>query len=165
VRGWSHRHRPVDKTLDNHLHVGLIHLMFPQATIVHAVRDPLDTGLACWRQLFARGAETLYDLSEIGAEIRRYAEMMDHWRTLLPGRVQTVRYEDIVAAPETTIRRLVTEICGLPWSADCLRFHETRRAVGTASAEQVRRPIFTSSVQRWRRYEAQLAPLIEALKT
>jgi hypothetical protein len=164
-RGWSHRQRLVDKTLDNHLHVGMIHLMFPQATILHAVRDPLDTGLACWRQLFAHGAETLYDLAEIGAEQRRYAAMMEHWDKVLPGRVAQVPYEEIVASPETTIRWLVTELCGLPWAPDCLRFYETRRAVGTASADQVRRPIFNTSVARWRRYEAQLAPLVAALNT
>ncbi|HLZ84156.1 MAG TPA: sulfotransferase [Caulobacteraceae bacterium] len=162
--GWSHRHRPVDKTLDNHLHVGMIHLMFPQATILHAVRDPVDTGLACWRQLFATGNETLYDLGEIGAEQLRYAGMMEHWRKVLPGRVVDVRYEEIIADPEATIRWLVTEVCGLPWAADCLRFHETARAVGTASADQVRRPIFRTSVERWRRYEGQLAPLIAALR-
>jgi Flp pilus assembly protein TadD len=162
-RGWSRRTRPVDKTLDNHLHVGMIHLMFPQATILHAVRDPVDTGLACWRQLFARGNETLYDLSEIGAEQLRYAAMMSHWRNVLPGRVVEVRYEDLVADPEASIRWLVTDVCGLPWTADCLRFHETHRAVGTASADQVRRPIFRTSVERWRRYEAQLGPLLSAL--
>jgi hypothetical protein len=164
TRGWSHRHRPVDKTLDNHLHVGMIHLMFPQATVLHAVRDPVDTGLACWRQLFAKGNETLYDLAEIGAEQLRYAEMMEHWRKVLPGVVEDVRYEDIIADPEASIRWLVTEVCGLPWTAECLRFHETRRAVGTASADQVRRPIYDTSVGRWRRYEPRLAPLLAALK-
>ena len=162
-RGWSPRHRLVDKTLDNRLHVGTIHLMFPQATILHAARDPVDTGLACWRQLFASGNETLYDLAEIGAEELRHAAMMEHWRKVLPHRVVEVRYEDIVADPEASIRWLVTEVCGLPWASDCLRFHETRRAVGTASADQVRRPIFHTSVERWRRYQPQLAPLLAAL--
>jgi tetratricopeptide (TPR) repeat protein len=164
-RGWSHRQRPVDKTLDNHLHVGMIHLMFPQATILHVTRDPVDTGLACWRQLFAKGNETLYDLAEIGAEQLRYAAMMEHWRAVLPGRVVDVRYEDVIADPDAAIHWLVTEVCGLPWTADCLRFYETRRAVGTASADQVRRPIFRTSVQRWRRYERQLAPLVAALQS
>jgi Flp pilus assembly protein TadD len=164
ARGWSRRHRPVDKTLDNHLHVGIIHLMFPQATILHAVRDPADTGVSCWRQLFAHGAETLYDLAEIGAEQQRYAAMMDHWRRVLPDHVVDVRYEDLIADPEVAIRRLVTDVCGLPWSPDCLRFHETRRAVVTASADQVRRPIFQTSVERWRRYEDRLGPLFSALE-
>lgn len=163
-RGWSHRHRPLDKTLDNHLHIGMIHLMFPQATILHATRDPVDTGLACWRQLFAKGNETLYDLAEIGAEQLRYAAMMEHWRKVLPDRVVEVRYEDIIADPDASIHWLVSEVCGLPWAADCLRFYETRRAVGTASADQVRRPIFRTSVGRWRRYERQLRPLLAALQ-
>jgi Sulfotransferase family/Tetratricopeptide repeat len=163
ARGWNRRHRPVDKTLDNHLHIGIIHLMFPQATILHAVRDPVDTGLSCWRQLFANGAETLYDLAEIGAEQKRYAAMMDHWRKVLPGDVFDVRYEDLIADPEVAIRRVVTEVCGLPWTAECLRFHETPGAVRTASVDQVRRPIFQTSVERWRRYEGQLGPLLGAL--
>jgi hypothetical protein len=162
-RGWNHRHRPIDKTLDNHLHLGMLHLMFPQATILHAVRDPVDTGLSCWRQLFAQGNETLYDLAEIGAEQVCYATMIEHWRKVLPGRVVDVRYEDIIADPEVLIRWLVTEVCGLPWTSDCLRFHETPRAVGTASAAQVRQPIFRTSVDRWRRYEDRLDPLLAAL--
>jgi hypothetical protein len=138
--------------------------MFPQATILHVMRDPVDTGLACWRQLFATGNETLYDLAEIGAEQLRYAAMMEHWRKVLPGRVVDVRYEDFIADPDASIRWLVTEVCGLPWTSECLRFYETRRAVGTASADQVRRPIFSTSVDRWRRYEGQLAPLLAALR-
>ena len=147
---------PVDKTLDNHLHVGMLHLMFPRATILHAVRDPMDTGVACWRQLFARGNETLYDLAEIGAEQRRYAAMMQHWARVLPGRVIDVGYEALIAEPEAQIRWLVMEACALPWSPECLKFHLTRTAVSTASAEQVRQPIFRTSVERWRRYEARL---------
>jgi len=163
ARGWSGRGRLTDKTLDNHLHIGLIHLMFPGAVFLHAARDPMDTGLACYRQLFATSGETLYSLAEIGAEWRRYQAMMDHWRSVLPGRVTEIGYERLVASPDKEIRSLVTEACGLPWSADCLRFHETRRSVGTASAEAVRRPIFESSVGRWRRYETRLGELAAAL--
>lgn len=163
LRGWPDRTRPTDKTLDNHLHIGLIHLMFPRATILHATRDPVDTAVACWRQLFVRGNETLYDFADIAAEWRRYQTMMDHWRQVLPGRVAEVSYEALVAEPEAQIRRLVTETCGLPWAAECLRFHESRRAVATASAGQVRQPIFNGSVARWRRHETRLAPLLEAL--
>jgi len=163
ARGWNRRQRLVDKTLDNHLHVGIIQLMFPQAIVLQAVRGLVDTGVSCWRQLFARGNETLYALAEIGAEQRRYADMVEQWRQVLPGRVIDVQYEDIVASPEATVRWLVTEVCGLPWTSECLRFYETRRAVGTASADQVRRPIFRTSVQRWRRYEDHLGPLLAAL--
>ena len=163
-RGWDGRSRLVDKTLDSHLQVGLIHLMFPKATILIARRDPMDVGLACFRQLFAAGNETLYDLADIGAEIRRYEEMMDHWRAVLPGRVFEVRYESLVADPEGQIRRLVTQGCVLPWSPDCLAFHTTSAVVATASVDQARQPIFNGAVNRWRLYERHLGPLRSALR-
>ena len=161
--GWRSGFRPVDKTLENYLHVGAISLMFPRAVMVHCLRDPLDTGFACFRQLFASGAETLYDLAGIGREYARYRRLVDHWDAILPGRVKTVSYEALVAAPEVEIRRLVTEVCGLVWSPRCLEFHRTRRTIATASADQARRPIYRASLERWRRYEHHLAPLIDAL--
>ena len=163
ARGWKGASRFVDKSLENHLHVGMIHVMFPRSVILHSVRDPVDTCLSCYRQLFASGNETLYDLRRIGAEYVAYRSMMDHWAKILPGRVIDVRHEELVAAPERAIPWLVSKACGLPWDAACLRFHESRRAVKTASAGQVRRPIFTSSVRRWRRYSHHLQPLFEAL--
>ena len=163
ARGWRGAGRFVDKTLENYLHVGAIALMFPNATILHAVRDPLDTCLSCWRQLFAEGAETLYDLAEIGAEYVAYRETMEHWQAVLPGRVTLVEHEALVADPERQIRWLVTEAAGLAWNDACLAFHTTGRAAHTASSAQVRQPIFRTSVQRWRRFEPRLAPLIEAL--
>ncbi len=163
-RGWDGRTRLVDKTLDSHLQVGLIHLMFPRAVILLARRDPMDVGLACFRQLFAQGNETLYDLADIAAEIRRYDAVMDHWRRVAPGRVFEVRYEDLVAQPAGEIRRIVTEVCGLPWDPACLDFHRTANVVKTASATQVRLPIFKSSVARWRRYSDHLGPLMAGLK-
>jgi tetratricopeptide (TPR) repeat protein len=162
-RGWRGVGRFVDKTLENYLHVGAIAVMFPRAVILHAVRDPVDTCLSCYRQLFASGAETLYDLADIGAEYLTYRRVMEHWRAVLPGRVIDVDHEALVADPERRIRWLVTEGCGLAWSDACLRFHEAAGPVRTASSGQVRQPIFTTSVARWRRYEAQLAPLLAAL--
>ncbi len=162
-RGWRGTERPTDKTLDNHLHVGMIHLLFPKATIVHVVRDPIDTGIGCWRQLFARGNETLYDLAGIGAEQRRYAAMMAHWDAVLPGRVIRVSYEDLTAEPERAIRRLIVESCGLPWDARCLHFHSADGDVRTASAAEVRQPVHRSSVGRGRLYGERVAPLIRAL--
>jgi thioredoxin-like negative regulator of GroEL len=164
ARGWRGASRFVDKTLENHLHVGMIHLMFPRAIILHSVRDPVDTCLSCYRQLFASGNETLYDLAEIGAEYVAYRQMMDHWARVLPGRVIDVDHEALVASPDQQIRWLVTKACGLAWDGGCLRFHQAAGAVRTASAAQVRRPIFTSSIGRWRRYEKQLGPLLEALE-
>ncbi len=162
-RGWRKDARPVDKTLENFLHVGAIALMFPNAVILHSVRDPVDTCLACFRQLFAGGAETLYDLGEIGAEYVAYRSMMDHWRHVLPGRVIDVSHEALVARPDAQIRWLVTEACGLTWDPRCLNFHETARAVTSASTAQVRQPIFRTSLQRGRRYEGRLGPLLDAL--
>jgi tetratricopeptide (TPR) repeat protein len=162
-RGWDGASRFVDKTLENYLHVGLIHVLFPRALILHAARDPVDTGFACYRQLFASGNETLYDLAEIGAEHRRYRQLMDHWSAILPGRMVEVSYEALVADPDRQIAALVTEAAGLTWDAATLRFYERVGGVATASATQVRQPIYQSSVQRWRRHADALEPLIAAL--
>jgi hypothetical protein len=161
--GWKMRSRLVDKTLEDYLHVGAICLMFPRAVILHSVRDPVDTCLACYRQLFTGGAETLYDLGQIGAEYVGYRRMMAHWRSVLPGRVVDVRLEALIADPERRIRWLVTEACGLDWDPNCLTFYETERPVLSASLAQVRQPIYAGAMQRWRRYARQLSPLLEAL--
>ena len=162
ARGWDGRRRFVDKTLENYLHVGMIHLMFPRARIVESVRDPMDAGLSAFRQLFASGNETLYDLADIGAEYRRYRALMDHWREVLPGRVVETPYEALVADPEPEIRVLLARL-GLPWDPAVLRFHERGGAVRTASSVQVRRPMSTASVGAWRALADQLRPLIAAL--
>lgn len=162
-RGWDGASRFVDKTLENYLHVGAIHLMFPEAVVLHATRDPMDLGFACYRQLFARGNETLYDLADIAAEHGRYRRLMDHWDAVLPGRVAEVNYEVLVAEPDGGVRALVTGAAGLAWDPACLRFFERGGAVATASAAQVRRPIFSDAVQRWRRHADSLAPLAAAL--
>jgi LPS sulfotransferase NodH len=161
--GWSGRGRFVDKTLENYLHVGAIARLFPRATILHSVRDPMDTCVSCFRQLFAAGNETLYDLADIGAEHRRYRRLIAHWRAVLPGRMIDVRYEALVADPDAGIRALVTEAAGLAWNDACLRFHARDRPVATASATQVRQPIHPYSVERWRRHADRLGPLIQAL--
>jgi Tfp pilus assembly protein PilF len=163
-RGLHPGRRLVDKTLDHHLHVGMIRLLFPEALILHVVRDPIAVGLACYRQMFAVGNETLYDLAEIAAEIRRYGEMMAHWREVLPGAVTVVDYEALVADPESRIRWLVTEVCGLDWDEGCLAFHRTPRAVATASTDQVRRPISSDAVARRKRFDNRLEPLSRALE-
>jgi hypothetical protein len=163
ARGWSSAPRFVDKMLRNYMDIGLIHLMMPKAVILHSVRDPVDTCLGCFRQLFMSGNETAYDLADIGREYVRYREMMDHWSAVLPGRVIDISHEALVADPETQIRALITEACGLDWDPACLRFYDTKRPVRTASVAQVRRPIFTSAIERWRRYEKHLGPLFEAL--
>ncbi|HTX48720.1 MAG TPA: sulfotransferase [Caulobacteraceae bacterium] len=168
LKGWRERRwrddlRAVDKTLENYLYVGAIALMFPRAVILHSVRDPVDTCLSCYRQLFVHGGETLYDLEGIAAEYAGYRRMMAHWAKVLPGRVIDVGHEALVTDPQSRIRWLVTEACGLAWDDACLAFHAARTPVRTASSAQVRQPIFTTSLQRWRRYEAQLEPLLRAL--
>jgi Flp pilus assembly protein TadD len=162
-RGWDGASRFVDKTLENYLHVGLIHLMFPKAVILQAVRDPMDLGFACYRQLFVSGNETLYDLEDIGGELGRYRALMDYWASVLPGRMTDVSYEALVADPEPQTRGL-TAAAGLAWDPAVLDFHQRAGAVTTASAAQVRRPIYGSSVARWRRYAVQLEPLMAALE-
>ena len=139
ARGWRGAPRFVDKMLYNHMHVGIIHLMLPNAVILHAIRDPVDTCLGIWRQNFDSGNELAYDLADIGRAYVRYRRVMAHWADVLPGRVVDVGYEALVAAPERQIRWLVEEACRLDWDPACLRFHETKRPVRTASVAQVRR--------------------------
>ena len=163
-RGWDGRRRFVDKTLENFLHVGAVRRMFPRAVIIESARDPVATCVACWRQLFNRGAETLYDFEEIAAEYATYAGLMDHWRAT-GANLGRLALEDLTADPDRQIRRLVTELCGLPWDGATLRFWETRAVARTASAVQVRRPMTRSAQNGWRRYERHLRPLLDALGT
>jgi len=162
-RGWNGADRFVDKTPENHLRVGAIHLMFPKSLILDSSRDPLDTCLSCYRQLFTEGNETLYDLGQIGRAYVRYRRVMEHWDRVLPGRVIRVEHEKLVADPEGQIRRLVGDACKLDWDPACLRFYESEGSVRTASAAQVRRPIFLTSIGRWARFANELEPLLNAL--
>ncbi|HKX56354.1 MAG TPA: sulfotransferase [Xanthomonadales bacterium] len=155
--------RFIDKMPNNFPHVGLLHLMLPNAKIIDARRYPLDSTLSCYRQLFARGQSFVYDLTDIGEYFLQYQRMMDYWHEVLPGRVLTVQYEDLVTDFDNQLARLL-EYCGLPFEESCSRFWETSRPVRTASSEQVRQPIYTQSIHRWRRYEAELGELIEVLQ-
>lgn len=159
----SDRPRFVDKMPNNFPTIGLIHKLLPNAKIIDARRYPLDSTLSCYRQLFAKGQTFVYDLEDIGEYFLEYQRMMDHWHEAMPGRVLTVQYEDMVTDSEAQIRRLL-DYCELPWEDACLDFHKTDRAVRTASSEQVRQPVYTSSVHFWRNYEQQLAPLIDILQ-
>ena len=160
--GWDRKRRFVDKFPPNYLSVGLVALIFPRAVILHSARDAMDTCLSNFRHRFATNDQS-YDLGHMGRAYGRYRRVMEHWAQVLPGRVIDVSHERLVADPEAGIRWLVTEACGLAWNDRCLAFHDNPRDVGTLSKYQVRRPIFTSSVGRWRRYERHLGPLIEAL--
>ena len=152
-----------DKNPNNYVHAGLIHLILPNSKIIDARRHPLDSCLGSYKQLFAQGQPFSYDLVELGEYYLQYQRLMDHWQEVLPGRVLDVQYEDVVADLEGQVRRIL-EYCELPWEDGCLRFHETERAVKSASSEQVRQPIYSTSVHTWRRYEAHLDPLIEVLE-
>jgi len=163
--GWVSVPRFTDKQLSNFRYIGFIHMMFPRAVILHAQRDPMDSCLSSFRTHFGSDAgaqKYCYDLADLGRRYRAYRDLMSHWNMVLMGRMVTVDYEELVANPESKIRWLL-DICGLAFNESCLRFHENTRDVFTASAEQVRRPIFSDSIGRWRQYRKHLRPLIEAL--
>jgi tetratricopeptide (TPR) repeat protein len=152
-----------DKMPSNYYFLGLIHLALPHAKIIHAMRDPIDTCVSCFSKLFAAEQNHTYDLGELGRYYRRYEQLMAHWRRVLPERsVLDVRYEDVVADLEGAARRIIA-YCGLPWDDRCLSFHTTGRPIRTASATQVRKPIYRSAVGRSRVYGDQLEPLLTAL--
>jgi len=156
------RSRFTDKLPNNFSHIGLIHAMLPRATVIDVRRHPMDACFSTFKQYFAEGQNFSYDLEDLGRYYRGYLTLMDHWDTVLPGKVLHVRYEDLVRSPEAAIRRLL-EHCALDFEPACLAFHETQRAVRTASAEQVRQPIYTSAVGYWRHFERELEPLRLAL--
>jgi tetratricopeptide (TPR) repeat protein len=155
--------RVTDKMPSNYYFAGLIHLALPNAKIIHSMRDPVDTCISCFSKLFSAEQNHTYDLGEIGRYYKRYERLMAHWRDVLPaGRILDVRYEDVVSDLENQARRIMA-YCGLPWDERCLAFHKTERPIRTASATQVRRPIYKSAVGRWRAYEDHLGPLLAAL--
>lgn len=153
----------VDKNPHNFVHIGILRLAIPNAKIINAMRHPLDSCFGSFKQLFASGQPFTYDLAEVGEYYLEYRRLMDHWREVAPGFVLDVQYDQVVSDLETNVRRIL-EFCGLPFEDACLRFHETERAIKTASSEQVRRPIYSSSVNLWRNYESQLEMLIEILE-
>jgi len=164
----TRRHRAdavhfTDKMPNNFIHIGLIQLMLPNAKIIDARRHPLDSCMGCFKQHFAKGQTFTYDLFELGEFYLEYHQMMQHWDEVLPGKVLHVQYEDVVADLETQVRRLL-DFCELPFEDSCVNFHETERAVRTASSEQVRQPIYSRSVNSWQRFEKQLQPLISILE-
>jgi tetratricopeptide (TPR) repeat protein len=156
--------RLTDKGLTNYEHIGLIHLALPGASIINCRRDPRDIALSAFAIQFNPGhQEFSYDLADIGRYWRAYDRLMAHWDAVLPtGRVLHAPYESVVEDVETWARRLIAH-CGLEWDDACLRFFESTRAVDTASLSQVRKPIYSGSVGRWRRFERHLGPLLESL--
>jgi tetratricopeptide (TPR) repeat protein len=153
--------RVVVKALDNYLHLGLIATLFPRAHIIHCRRDPLDLCLSCYFQNF-QGVSFAWTLENIGVRYRCYEKVMEHWKNVLPSPIHEVCYEDLVYNQKAVTRELLA-FCGLDWDDRCLSFHKTRRDVLTASNVQVRNPLSKSSVGRWKKYRAHLAPLFTAL--
>ena len=152
----------IDKMPNNFAHIGLIHLILPNARIVDARRYPLACGFSNFKQLFARGQNFTYDLEEIGRYYRDYVGVMRVWDDVAPGLVKRMIYEDLVASPEDQVASLLSH-CGLAFEPACLAFHETDRAVRTASSEQVRQPLYTTSIDQWRNFEPYLQPLSNVL--
>jgi len=154
----GHSRHFVDKMPLNFLYAGMIRLALPHAKIVHLVRDPMDSCYSIYKRLFQDAYPWSYDLGEIAAYYLAYRRLMTHWETVMPGVIHRLAYEDLVTDPETSVRKLL-DYCDLPWEAQCLQFDQSTAATTTASASQVRKPIYTSSIGRWRDYEQQLATL------
>jgi len=154
--------RITDKMPHNFLYAGLIRLVLPQATIIHCRRNPVDTCVSCFTNYFRSGHEYASDLADVGRYYRLYEDLMAHWRTVIPGGLFEVQYEELVSDKEAVTRRLL-DFCNLPWEEQCLRSHAVSRPVKTLSVSQVRREVYTSSVDRWRRYADHLGPLLAAL--
>jgi tetratricopeptide (TPR) repeat protein len=152
----------VDKMPNNYAHIPLIHMILPNAKIIDARRHPMGSCFSNYKQHFARGQHFTYALTDVGRYYRDYVELMAHWDAVLPGKVHRVIYEKLVEDPETEIRRIF-EYLGLPFEEQTLRFHETERAVRTASSEQVRMPLYKSGVDHWKNFEPWLGQLKTAL--
>lgn len=153
----------VDKMPNNFLVLGIIHALFPQAKIIHVKRNPIDTLLSCYTKLFSEGQYFSYDLNELGQYYHCYETIMNHWQNILPPDAWLdIQYETLIHDFESEAKRMLF-YCGLNWDPACLNFHESKRNVRTASFMQVRQPVYTSSVNRWRRFEKELAPLIKFL--
>lgn len=155
--------RVTDKMPTNFLHLGLIACALPNARVVHCVRDPKDTCLSCYFHMFAGNVPFAYDLEHLGRFHRAYRRLMEHWRAVLPIPIHDVEYEALVGDLEGVSRALV-EFAGLEWDPACLEFHKTDRVTMTASNDQVRKPIYRSSIGRWRAYESHLGALIRTLE-
>jgi hypothetical protein len=148
----------IDKMPNNFSHVGLIQAILPDAVIIDVRRHPMDSCFSTYKQYFAEGQSFSYDLVDLGRYYRCYLRLMDHWDLVLPGKVFHLQYEQLVGEPEMMIGRLLDH-CGLGFEPECLMFHRNNRPVRTASAEQVRQPMYSSGVGYWRHFEAQLEPL------
>ena len=154
--------RFIDKMPNNFRHIGLIHLILPNAKIIDARRDAVACCFSNFKQLFASGQEFTYSLDDIGRYYKSYVELMSHWDKVLPGKILRVEHEDVVEDLEGNVRRIL-EFCNLDFEAACVEFHKTERSIRTASSEQVRQPIFREGLDQWRHFEPWLDPLKQVL--
>jgi hypothetical protein len=152
----------IDKMPNNFRHLGLIHLILPNAKIIDARREPMACCFSNLKQLFANGQEFTYSIEDIGRYYRTYLELMEHWDAVMAGKVLRVHHEDVVDDLEGNVRRIL-DFCGLEFEPGCVEFYKTERSVRTASSEQVRQPIFREGLDQWRNYEPWLGPLREVL--
>jgi tetratricopeptide (TPR) repeat protein len=152
----------IDKMPNNFRHIGLIHLMMPNARIIDVRREPMACCVANFKQLYARGQEWSYSIGDVARYYRSYLKLMRHWDEVLPGRILRIHYEDLIGDLEGSVRRLLG-FCALDFEQACVEFHATVRSVTTASSEQVRLPLYRTSLDHWRRFEPWLAPLAQAL--
>jgi len=152
----------IDKLPANFERIGLIHKILPQAIIIDARRHPMDCGFSAYKQHFANGQEYSYNLDHIGQYFNIYLQLMDHWDDVLPGKVKLVQYEELVRDTEAWVRQILAHV-GVDFENECLRFYENKRAVKTASSEQVRQPIYTNSIGRWQTVSDRLRPLSDSL--
>ena len=155
--------RITDKNTGNFLRIGFIRTLFPRARIIHCKRDALDTCTSAFFVNFVSGNSYSFDLVDLGRYYLDYERLMAHWRSLFPSEILDVQYEELLADQEIVSRQLVEHL-GLEWEETCLEFHRNNRPVRTASNVQVRKPIYTSSIDRWKRYEKHLVPLISILR-
>lgn len=155
--------RVVDKMPGNFLYLGLVSLMFPNARILHCIRDPIATCFSCYTHLFNAPQRFTYDLEDLAAYYRSYRRLMKYWHYLLPGQILDVEYETLVRNQESSTRNIL-EFCELPWDSACLSFHTTQRTVRTASAAQVRQPLYTKALKNWQPYEHHLMPFLGILR-
>jgi hypothetical protein len=155
--------RITDKLLTNYYFAGMLHVLFPNARFINTRRNPVDTCWSAFTKLFKDDMPHSYDFGELGRYYLRYEALMDHWQAVLPpGTIKTIVYENVVDNVEACARELV-DFVGLPWDPACLAFHESDRPIKTASVVQVRKPVYRSSLERWRRYGAEIQPLVDAL--
>jgi len=163
----THIHRQggvyfIDKMPNNFRHIPLIQLILPKAKIIDARREPMACCFSGFKQLFAEGQEFTYGLDLIGDYYRAYVDLMNHWEEALPNRILRVQHEDVIEDLEGQVARILDH-CELPFEQSCVDFHKTERAVRTPSSEQVRQPIYKSSMKQWQHYEAYLQPLLDSL--